>query len=75
MTKEPKLNAAVRIIAEWKDLDNEVRQFWEEFFNVSSLSPTPALNTDAATGSGTETLPVSAADSKSASPQGKKTEL
>lgn len=29
MTKEPKLQSAVRIVKEWTDLDNEVRRLQE----------------------------------------------
>lgn len=30
MTKEPKLQSAVRIVKEWTDLDNEVRRLQEK---------------------------------------------
>ena len=31
MTKEPKLSAAVRIVPEWKDYDNEIKELMEKW--------------------------------------------
>lgn len=33
MTKEAKLNAAVRIVDEWKDYDNEIRKLQQQLLN------------------------------------------
>jgi UDP-glucose:glycoprotein glucosyltransferase len=31
MTKEPKLSAAVRIVPEWKDYDNEIKDLMDKW--------------------------------------------
>ena len=40
MTKEPKLQSAVRIVKEWPDLDNEVRRLQESVAaEIASATP------------------------------------
>ena len=40
MTKEPKLQSAVRIVKEWPDLDNEVRRLQESVAaEITSATP------------------------------------
>ena len=36
MTKEPKLDSAMRIVPEWTDYDMEIKALWEEFRKTSS---------------------------------------
>ena len=43
LTKEPKLASAVRIVAEWADYDNEIRQFQEGIADKLSL-PLPSYS-------------------------------
>lgn len=35
-TKEPKLEAAMRIVPEWKDYDNEIKSLWDRIYNTKS---------------------------------------
>lgn len=39
-TKEPKLNAAMRIIAEWKDNDQEIKQLYDRVYKSPSATST-----------------------------------
>lgn len=48
MTKEPKLNAAVRIVAEWSDYDQEIKRFQTKV--KEKINP----NTKIQQGTGTE---------------------
>lgn len=34
MTKEPKLSAAMRIVPEWKDYDQEVKRLWDKVYGT-----------------------------------------
>ena len=36
-TKEPKLQAAMRIVPEWVDYDNEVKSLWDEINTKSDI--------------------------------------
>ncbi|XP_069829133.1 UDP-glucose:glycoprotein glucosyltransferase 1 isoform X2 [Dendropsophus ebraccatus] len=40
MTKEPKLQAAVRIVPEWQDYDQEIKRLYSRFLEESSGIPT-----------------------------------
>ena len=42
LTKEPKLDAAVRILPEWTGLDNEAQSTTDEFLGLISASPSQA---------------------------------
>ena len=42
MTKEPKLTSAVRIIDEWVDYDNEIKQLQKETMTETSLPTSPS---------------------------------
>ena len=46
MTKEPKLESAVRIVKEWPDLDNEIRNLQEsvtaKMASTKSQTATPS---------------------------------
>ena len=46
MTKEPKLDSAVRIVKEWPDLDNEIRNLQEsvaaKMASTKSQTATPS---------------------------------
>jgi hypothetical protein len=42
-TKEPKLNAAMRIIAEWKDNDQEIKQLYDRVYKSPSATSTCLL--------------------------------
>ena len=35
-TKEPKLQAAMRIVPEWKDYDQEIKQFWDKIYKKNN---------------------------------------
>ena len=37
LTKEPKLSAAVRIVSEWSDYDNEVKTLWDSVHKKSAV--------------------------------------
>ena len=60
LTKEPKLASAVRIVAEWSDYDNEIRQFQESIASKLALplpsysGTTPPLPTDSPDSDGHE---------------------
>jgi len=56
-TKEPKLDAAMRIIPEWKDRDAEIRRLWD---NVYSQESSSASSTTSSTSSGSAVDYVSA---------------
>ncbi|KAL3846980.1 hypothetical protein ACJMK2_017920, partial [Sinanodonta woodiana] len=38
MTKEPKLNAAMRIVPEWKEYDYEIKVFWDSIYGTNTRS-------------------------------------
>lgn len=40
-TKEPKLQAAMRIVPEWKDYDNEVKALIQKWQSESAVPSTP----------------------------------
>jgi UDP-glucose:glycoprotein glucosyltransferase len=40
MTKEPKLSAAMRIVPEWRDYDQEIRSLWERIHKTLNVSET-----------------------------------
>ena len=42
MTKEPKLTSAVRIIDEWVDYDNEIKQLQKETMAETSQPTSPS---------------------------------
>lgn len=51
-TKEPKLDAAMRIIPEWKDRDQEIRRLWDKYNKKDTASDStkqPEQNVDAST--------------------------
>lgn len=43
-TKEPKLNAAMRIIAEWKDNDQEIKQLYDRVYKSPSATSTSSTS-------------------------------
>ena len=45
MTKEPKLTSAVRIIEEWVDYDNEIKQLQQEAMSDTVHPPSPSPST------------------------------
>ncbi|XP_052784039.1 UDP-glucose:glycoprotein glucosyltransferase 1-like isoform X2 [Mya arenaria] len=38
LTKEPKLNAAMRIVPEWKNYDYEIKVFWDSIYGTNTRS-------------------------------------
>lgn len=40
MTKEPKLQAAMRIVPEWKTYDYEIKTLWDQIYNTSTKTQT-----------------------------------
>ena len=44
-TKEPKLQAAMRIVPEWKDYDNEVKALIQKWQSESAVPSTPPAST------------------------------
>jgi len=45
-TKEPKLDAAMRIIPEWKDRDAEIRRLWDRVYSVDQASSVSSSNSN-----------------------------
>ena len=36
LTKEPKLQAAMRIVPEWKNYDYEIKVLWDQIYNTNT---------------------------------------
>ncbi len=55
LTKEAKLTAAKRIVPEWTEYDNEVKQLWDQIYKSSSSAKDSEDSRDSNTG---EVTPV-----------------
>ena len=44
LTKEPKLESAVRIVSEWTSYDQEIKALWEEHFSAKTTPAEPITN-------------------------------
>ena len=49
MTKEPKLDAAVRIVPEWKDFDNEIKSLMQKWQQEEKAKQTNATQSSTTT--------------------------
>ena len=49
LTKEPKLSAAMRIVPEWIDYDNEARSLWDQIYPKSGTTGSTSTTTGSTT--------------------------